>query len=84
MDIGEYEEKYEKVNPTTNHLDNDQDVLGEVLDETLNELCEPEMNRKRKSSGDLQQSSKYLKPSTSENKELESQIEFSDSSDDED
>ena len=92
LNITEYEKKYETINQETNHPDDSLDLLGEILDETLNELCAPEEtsakfpkeSRKRKSSGDLQQNSKHLKPSTSENKELESQIEFSDSSDEED
>merc|ERR1719222_445848 len=97
LEISEYEEKYEQTNQENNHPDDGQNLLGEVLDETLNELCEPKEtfpkeSRKRKSSVHLQQNSKHLKPSTgqklkastSENKELESQIEFSDSSDDED
>ena len=65
-----------------------KDLLDEVLDDTLNELCEPEKElrddtRKRKSSGGLQNVSKHRKTSIEKTK-IENRIEFSDSSDDED
>ena len=88
LDVNAYEAQYEKAREV--QLE-EKDVLGEVLDETLNELCEPakrvasflKENKKRKlSGGDSQQIPKVLKP-LDEKMELESQIEFSDSSDDE-
>lgn len=90
LDVNAYEAQYEKAPEV--QLE-EKDLLGEVLDDTLNELCQPakrvasflekiKESKKRKLSGDLHQNSKVLKP-LDENMELESQIEFSDSSDDE-
>ena len=89
MSFEEYERKYEKNHQAVNKPAADpKDVLDEVLDDTLNELCEPEKElrddtRKRKSSGGLQNASKHRKTSIEKTK-IENRIEFSDSSDDED
>ena len=85
LDFNAYEAKYEK--PSEIQPD---DLLEEVLDDTLKELCDPakrvvsllKQNKKRKSTRRFQQNSKSMKR-LDENVEIESQIEFSDSSDDE-
>ena len=88
MSFEEYERKYEKNHQAVNKPADPKDVLDEVLDDTLNELCEPEKQlrddtRKRKSSGGSQNASKHRKTSIEKTK-IENRIEFSDSSDDED
>ena len=92
LDVKAYEAKYEKVSDVQPGLKtNKKDVLGEALDDTLSELCEPakrlvsflEENKRRKSrSGNSDQNLKRLKP-LREKEKLERQIEFSDSSDEE-
>ena len=102
-EIEEYENKYvlpsKEVEVNQSENPKEKDLLGEVLNETLNELCEPEEDlaaketKKRKLSGNFQKNSKHLKLLENivkntgykmKNTEIESQIEFSDSSDDED
>ena len=88
MSFEDYERKYEKNHEAVKNPAGPKDVLDEVLDDTLNELCEPEKElrddtRKRKSSGGLQNVSKHRKISVEKTK-IENRIEFSDSSDDED
>merc|ERR1712126_751144 len=87
MELEDYERKYE-TQQYINKAENPKDLLDEVLDDTLNELCEPEKElrddtRKRKSSGGLRNVSKHRKTSIEKTK-IENRIEFSDSSDDED
>lgn len=88
MSFEEYERKYESNNQAVKNPAGPKDVLDEVLDDTLNELCEPEKElrddtRKRKFSGGSQNVSKHRKTSFEKTK-IENRIEFSDSSDDED
>ena len=87
MELEKYEREYETQQNITK-AENPKDMFDEILDDTLNELCEPEKElrddtRKRKSIGGLQNVSKHRKTSVEKTK-IENRIEFSDSSDDED